>query len=71
MLNNECPFEFQTAYIHTCCIECPNHPINGGNGICRCSLPDSEGKDIIKYYYVLRTMKTGDKYMIPLWNMGR
>ena len=27
------------SYIPACCINCPNHPTNGGSGICNCSAP--------------------------------
>lgn len=27
------------SYIPVCCINCPNHPTNGGSGICNCAAP--------------------------------
>ena len=29
-----------TTHIPTACKDCPNHPSNGGSGICNCVLPD-------------------------------
>ena len=26
--------------IPACCVKCPNHPSNGGSGICNCAAPD-------------------------------
>ena len=28
------------TYVPQACKDCPNHPSNGGNGNCNCSLPD-------------------------------
>lgn len=28
-----------TAEIPSCCVDCSNHPSNGGSGICHCALP--------------------------------
>lgn len=34
-------FEFPryNTYVPKCCEHCPNHPNNGGSGICLCTLP--------------------------------
>lgn len=32
--------EYHLSYIPSCCKGCPNHPSNGGSGICNCALPE-------------------------------
>ena len=31
--------EDQVSNIPQCCVACPNHPSNGGSGVCNCVLP--------------------------------
>ena len=53
------------SYIPSCCRNCPNHPSNGGSGICHCTLPYMT-ENPIKYDYqgYEITTCTSENYMI-------
>ena len=39
-INDPVPNKLTTlGYIPACCVNCPNHPSNGGSGICNCAAP--------------------------------
>ncbi len=45
----------QVFNIPDCCVNCPNHPVNGGSGICNCALP---------YMSTTNILQSGNSYSI-------
>ena len=43
-----------------CCKNCPNHPSNGGSGICHCTLPYLQTP--IKYEITCTTLTSSNNY---------
>lgn len=42
------PIKEQVLNIPDCCVNCSNHPSNGGSGICNCVLPYMSGTSILQ-----------------------
>lgn len=51
----EFQFPRYNSYIPKCCEHCPNHPSNGGSGICLCTLPYFEDTGLPSFNYNIDT----------------